>query len=407
MQTGRPALTRCCTVGPLACGALRSCCPPRPGPARPRASARSCGRRAAALPPAAQRALASAPRCRSSRSPAVVRHVDHPWDVQSLPGGVAALHPARPGHAVGAEERARCTGSAFPQRQVWVSGETGLMGLEVDPDFADQPPDLHLPGRLHRRRRPRRPRHRVDARRRSCARPRMDKVAGRRLPDQLGPARRLPAARSPATARCSSAPATPRRAPTRETSTRSAARRCASTGSPARRGRATRTPARRGPRRYVHTFGHRNVQGVAERADGTLWSIEQGTDRDDEVNLLVNGGDYGWNPVPGYNESVPMTDQSLPGDQVDATLALRQPDRSPPPAAPSSYGKQVGRPRRRARRRLPQGQPGAVPDLRRRRQAAAGPGAARRCGSTAGSGRSPAPRTATCWSPPTTAAATT
>jgi glucose/arabinose dehydrogenase len=36
------------------------------------------------------------------------------------------------------------------------------------------------------------------------------------------------------------------------------------------------------------------------------------------VNLLVNGGDYGYNPVPGYNESVPMTDQSLPGKQIKA-----------------------------------------------------------------------------------------
>jgi glucose/arabinose dehydrogenase len=57
---------------------------------------------------------------------------------------------------------------------------------------------------------------------------------------------------------------------------------------------------------------------VTERANGTLWSIEQGSDRDDEVNLLRNGGDYGWNPVPGYNESVPMTDPSLPGKQIKA-----------------------------------------------------------------------------------------
>ena len=70
--------------------------------------------------------------------------------------------------------------------------------------------------------------------------------------------------------------------------------------------------------RYVHTYGHRNVQGLAQRADGTLWSAEHGPDRDDEVNLLRNGGNYGWNPVPGYNESVPMTDQSLPGKQIEA-----------------------------------------------------------------------------------------
>ncbi len=70
--------------------------------------------------------------------------------------------------------------------------------------------------------------------------------------------------------------------------------------------------------RYVHTFGHRNVQGLAVREDGTLWSAEHGPDRDDEVNLLRKGGNYGWNPVPGYNESVPMTDQGLPGRQIEA-----------------------------------------------------------------------------------------
>ncbi len=71
-------------------------------------------------------------------------------------------------------------------------------------------------------------------------------------------------------------------------------------------------------RRFVLTYGHRNVQGLAQRDDGSLWSVEHGSDRDDEVNLLVPGGDYGWNPVPGYDESVPMTDPSLPGEQQEA-----------------------------------------------------------------------------------------
>lgn len=70
--------------------------------------------------------------------------------------------------------------------------------------------------------------------------------------------------------------------------------------------------------RYVLTYGHRNVQGLAQRPDGTIWSVEHGTDRDDEVNRLSTGGDYGYNPVPGYNESVPMTDQGLPGTQLNA-----------------------------------------------------------------------------------------
>ena len=71
-------------------------------------------------------------------------------------------------------------------------------------------------------------------------------------------------------------------------------------------------------RRLVLTFGHRNVQGLAQRADGTIWSAEHGPDRDDEINRLSGGGDYGWNPVPGYNQSVPMTDQGLPGNQIQA-----------------------------------------------------------------------------------------
>ena len=78
-------------------------------------------------------------------------------------------------------------------------------------------------------------------------------------------------------------------------------------------------------KRYVYTYGHRNVQGLAQRRDGTIWSAEHGPDVDDEVNLVRAGGDYGWNPVPGYNESVPMTDQSLPGDQVDARWSSGRP----------------------------------------------------------------------------------
>ena len=78
-------------------------------------------------------------------------------------------------------------------------------------------------------------------------------------------------------------------------------------------------------RRLVWTYGHRNVQGLAQRADGTLWSVEHGSFRDDEVNLLAPGGDYGWNPVPGYDESVPMTDHGLPGEQRDAAWSSGEP----------------------------------------------------------------------------------
>ena len=59
----------------------------------------------------------------------------------------------------------------------------------------------------------------------------------------------------------------------------------------------------------VYTYGHRNVQGLALRP-GTrqMWSVEHGPRVNDEINLLVAGRNYGWDPVPGYNEAVPMTD---------------------------------------------------------------------------------------------------
>jgi len=49
-----------------------------------------------------------------------------------------------------------------------------------------------------------------------------------------------------------------------------------------------------------------------------MWSVEHGTSIEDEVNRLRSGGNYGWNPVPGYNEDTPMTDFSLPGKQIGA-----------------------------------------------------------------------------------------
>ncbi|MES2522918.1 MAG: PQQ-dependent sugar dehydrogenase [Gemmatimonadota bacterium] len=59
----------------------------------------------------------------------------------------------------------------------------------------------------------------------------------------------------------------------------------------------------------IYTFGHRNVQGVAFRpSDGAVFVTEHGPSFDDEATRLIAGGNGGWNPVPGYNESVPMTD---------------------------------------------------------------------------------------------------
>ncbi|MEI4270138.1 PQQ-dependent sugar dehydrogenase [Klenkia sp. LSe6-5] len=63
-------------------------------------------------------------------------------------------------------------------------------------------------------------------------------------------------------------------------------------------------------------YGHRNVQGIAvQPGTGAVYTAEQGSQVDDEVNLATDGGNYGWDPVGQgvYDESVPMTDPEIPG----------------------------------------------------------------------------------------------
>jgi glucose/arabinose dehydrogenase len=71
--------------------------------------------------------------------------------------------------------------------------------------------------------------------------------------------------------------------------------------------------------------GHRNVQGVAFRsADDLGVSAEHGPLVDDEVNLLAPGN-FGWDPGPDYDESVPMTDVDKFPDAVEAIWSTGSP----------------------------------------------------------------------------------
>jgi aldose sugar dehydrogenase len=75
-------------------------------------------------------------------------------------------------------------------------------------------------------------------------------------------------------------------------------------------------PARGNFRGRIFAYGFRNPQGISfRRSDGQAFIVEHGPDRDDEITPLRRGGNGGWNPVGSglfYNESVPMTDTSLP-----------------------------------------------------------------------------------------------
>ena len=61
----------------------------------------------------------------------------------------------------------------------------------------------------------------------------------------------------------------------------------------------------------IFNYGHRNIQGIAlydeEKLGSFGYSVEHGSSVDDEVNEIKQGN-FGWDPIPGYNESLPMTD---------------------------------------------------------------------------------------------------
>jgi glucose/arabinose dehydrogenase len=52
----------------------------------------------------------------------------------------------------------------------------------------------------------------------------------------------------------------------------------------------------------VWSLGHRNVQGLAWSADGTMYASEFGQNRLDEVNVIEPGNNYGWPEVEGRGD---------------------------------------------------------------------------------------------------------
>lgn len=62
-------------------------------------------------------------------------------------------------------------------------------------------------------------------------------------------------------------------------------------------------PVIKGVKSHIYTYGHRNPQGLVFVGD-KLFSVEHGPSTDDELNLLVAGGNYGWPRVAGYKDDL-------------------------------------------------------------------------------------------------------
>jgi glucose/arabinose dehydrogenase len=57
------------------------------------------------------------------------------------------------------------------------------------------------------------------------------------------------------------------------------------------------------PGKYVWSYGHRNVEGLAFDSQGRLWEAELGNSVMDELNLVQKGGNYGWPSCEGTSGS--------------------------------------------------------------------------------------------------------
>ena len=59
---------------------------------------------------------------------------------------------------------------------------------------------------------------------------------------------------------------------------------------------------------YVYSKGHRNAQGLLIGPNGKIYSSEHGPSTNDEFNIIVAGGNYGWPDVEGFCTGSELTD---------------------------------------------------------------------------------------------------
>ena len=245
-----------------------------------------------------------------------VTGLSNPWDVQPIGSGRLLITERDTGRLLLRANR-NTRQVQFPTNRVWVSGETGLMSMEVDPDFGTNHRFYTCqgwlkPGGGHD--------VRVIAWRLNDAgtRARLVETLLSGFPTSTGRhgGCRLLILASGALLVGTGDAAEGRNPRNLRSLGGKTLRMNRMTGRPWPGNPFIRSANRR--KRYIHTFGHRIFQGLAQRRDGWLWNAGHGPGIEDEVNKLFNGADYGWHPVPGYNESVPMTDHSLPGRQISA-----------------------------------------------------------------------------------------
>ncbi|WP_051209007.1 PQQ-dependent sugar dehydrogenase [Propionicicella superfundia] len=247
----------------------------------------------------------------SLRAEVVVRGLDHPWDLAPLPDG-SLLVTERSGEIVRITDGV-VTPVVADLADLFAQGETGLMGLALDPAFASNRRFYTCQGNA--------PAHdiRVIAWTLAADGSRADRVADPLVSGLVLSSGRHGGCRLAFDAAgallVSAGDAAQGGNPQDLAALAGKVLRVDPTSGAPAAGNPFLTAAA-AQTRLVYTLGHRNVQGLAVRpGTGQVFAAEHGPSVDDEVNLLRAGGNYGWNPVGGgsYDESVPMTDTTISG----------------------------------------------------------------------------------------------
>lgn len=70
---------------------------------------------------------------------------------------------------------------------------------------------------------------------------------------------------------------------------------------------------------YVYSYGHRDPQGITWSPNGTMYETDHGQTANDEINLIIKSGNYGW-PIYQGNDTAPGFIKPLRG-YTEFTLA--------------------------------------------------------------------------------------
>jgi len=93
-------------------------------------------------------------------------------------------------------------------------------------------------------------------------------------------------------------------------------------------------PVLNGVRSHVHTYGHRNGQGLDFGSNGALYQSEQGPKTDDEINIIRRGANYGWPHVVGYRDDKAYVYANWSASSPTPCTSLTYSDLTIPPSVP-------------------------------------------------------------------------